>query len=191
MSTDAAVQHLSRDPAMRDLIAQVGPLTPLTPTTDPFGALMRSVIGQQLSVRAAATIAGRFEAATGPDPARVLALPGEDLRALGLSWAKVRTVQAAAEAALSGRIDFQHLETLTDEQVISALSALPGIGRWTAEMYLMFALARPDVFSFGDLGLVRGLERYFPDEPPQEVVARWSPYRTLAARYFWAAPQRR
>ena len=95
-----------------------------------------------------------------------------------------------AAAALDGRVDFAHLSTLPDEAVISALIPLPGIGRWTVEMFLMFALARPDVFSMGDLVLRQGLARLHPLTPPAEVLEGWAPYRTLAARYVWAENHR-
>jgi DNA-3-methyladenine glycosylase II len=195
---DAAHLHLSRDPVMAGLIELHGPLPPLVPATDPFAALVRAVLGQQLSVKAAAAIALRLDAALhgsespapGYDPARLLALPPETLRGLGLSWAKVRTVRAAAESHLSGQIDFAHLNILPDEKVMAALLPLPGIGRWTAEMFLMFSLARPDVFSLGDLGLRRGLEHFYPALKAQEAdtqIAEWAPHRTLAARYLWLA----
>jgi DNA-3-methyladenine glycosylase II len=184
---DAAHLHLSRDPVMAGLIGQHGPLAPLSPAADPFTALVRAVLGQQLSVKAAASIAARLETATASTPARLLALPPEDLRGLGLSLAKVRTVRALADAALSGQIDFGHLGTLPDEEVVQALLPLPGIGRWTAEMFLMFSLARPDVFSLGDLGLRRGLEHFYPGQDAAPLLSLWSPQRTLAARYLWLA----
>jgi DNA-3-methyladenine glycosylase II len=196
---DAAHLHLSRDPVMAGLIELHGSLPPLLPAADPFAALVRAVLGQQLSVKAAAAIALRLDAALrggsesptpGCDPARLLALPPETLRGLGLSWAKVRTVRATAESHLSGQIDFAHLNILPDEEVMTALLPLPGIGRWTAEMFLMFSLARPDVFSLGDLGLRRGLEHFYPALSAAEYekqIATWAPHRTLAARYLWLA----
>ncbi|WP_367114297.1 trypsin-like serine protease [Deinococcus sp.] len=182
-----ATAHLSLDPVLAEVIARVGELPVLTPTPDPFGMLIRSVTGQQLSVKAAASIHARLSTELGEISAdTLLAASGDTLRGAGLSWAKVRTVQAAAQAARSGAVDFAHLATQDDEDVIAALLPLPGIGRWTAEMFLMFALARPDVFSLGDLALRQGLSRLHPHEPPAEVLLRWSPYRTLAARYVWA-----
>lgn len=184
---DDALLHLSRDPVMAGVTARVGSLPVLTPTPDPFGTLVRSVNGQQLSVGAAASIHARLVAHLGEvSPDTLLAASGEELRAQGLSWAKVRTVKALAEAAHTGTVDFAHLSTLDDEQIIRELLPLPGIGRWTAEMFLMFALARPDVFSMGDLALRQGLARLYPDTPPGEVLTGWAPYRTLAARYVWA-----
>ncbi|MDL2344582.1 DNA-3-methyladenine glycosylase 2 family protein [Deinococcus sp. MIMF12] len=178
---------LSRDPVLGGVIVTLGPLAPLTPTPDPFGTLVRSVIGQQLSVAAAGRIAGRVGAALGEvTPGTLEAAAPDRLRALGLSWAKVRTVQALAAAALDSRVDFAHLSTLPDEAVVAALTPLPGIGRWTAEMFLMFGLARPDVFSHGDLILRQGLARLAPGTDPHAVAAAWSPHRTLAARALWA-----
>ena len=188
----AATVHLSRDPVLGEVIALVGELPVLTPTADPFARLVRSVAGQQLSVRAAASIHARLEGILGAvTPETVLASPGETLRGAGLSWAKVRTLQAAAQAAQTGQIDFAHLAEQPDEAVIAALSALPGIGRWTAEMFLIFALARPDVFSLGDLALRQGLDRLYPGEPYDAVLSRWAPYRSLAARYLWGDVARR
>lgn len=182
-----ALAHLSRDPVMAEVTARVGELPVLGAAPDPFGTLVRSVAGQQLSVKAAASIHGRLVAALGEVTAgAVRAAPGEDLRALGLSWAKVRTVHALADAALGGTIDFAHLPRQGDEEIIAELSALPGIGRWTAEMFLMFGLARPDVFSFGDLALRQGLARLYPGAAQAAVPPTWAPYRTLGARYLWA-----
>nr|WP_255676889.1 DNA-3-methyladenine glycosylase 2 family protein [Deinococcus sp. 23YEL01] len=182
-----ATAHLSLDPVLAGVIARVGDLPVLTPTPDPFGTLIRNVTGQQLSVKAAASIHARLTATLGEVSAdTLLAASGDTLRGAGLSWAKVRTVQATAQAAKTGTVDFAHLAARDDEAVITALLPLPGIGRWTAEMFLMFALARPDVFSLGDLALRQGLSRLHPDAAPADVLARWSPYRTLAARYVWA-----
>ncbi|UBV42942.1 DNA-3-methyladenine glycosylase 2 family protein [Deinococcus taeanensis] len=183
----AAVAHLTRDPAMAAIIERVGELKVLTPTPDPFGTLIRNVTGQQLSVKAAQTIYDRVRQQLGElTPGTLLAAPGGTLRAAGLSWAKVRTVQAIAQAASSGAVDFAHLAEQDDATVIAELIPMPGIGRWTAEMFLIFALARPDVFSLGDLALRQALAGLYPDVPATAVLERWAPYRTLAARYIWA-----
>ncbi|KQR15676.1 DNA-3-methyladenine glycosidase [Deinococcus sp. Leaf326] len=182
-----ALAHLSLDPVMAEVTARVGELPVLGVTPDPFGTLVRSVTGQQLSVKAAASIHGRLVAALGEVTAvDIRRAAGEDLRALGLSWAKVRTVHALADAALGGQIEFAHLSRQSDEEIIAELSALPGIGRWTAEMFLMFGLARPNVFSFGDLALRQGLARLYPASAQAAVPPAWAPYRTLGARYLWA-----
>ncbi|MFC4639088.1 DNA-3-methyladenine glycosylase family protein [Deinococcus hohokamensis] len=187
----AALAHLSREPVMAELIALNGDLPVFSPTPDPFGTLVRNITGQQLSVKAADRIHARVVEVLGEvSPTAILAAGGDDLRAAGLSWAKVRTLQAMAQAAHSGQIDFAHLSRLSDEEMIRELIVLPGIGRWTAEMFLMFALARPNVFSLGDLSLRQHLERRHPNQTAAEVQALWAPYRTLAARYIWAESAR-
>lgn len=176
---------LARDPALIPLL-EAGPLPELLPAADPFASLIRSVNGQQLSIKAAAAISGRVAATTHNfDSAAILSAAPEALRALGMSWAKVRTVRAIAAAAQSGEIDFAHLASLDDEAVIAALIPLPGIGRWTAEMFLIFALARPDVFSFGDLALRKALTRYYPGQDHVAVALGWQPHRSYAARLLW------
>ncbi|AWN22278.1 DNA-3-methyladenine glycosidase [Deinococcus irradiatisoli] len=188
-----AHHHLAADPVLRPLL-EVGPLPELPPAPDPFAALIRSVVGQQLSVKAASAIAARLDAASqGLSPEALLGAEPQALRDLGLSWAKVRTVQAVAAAQLSGQIDFARLSALEDEEVIAALLPLPGIGRWTAEMFLIFGLARPDVFSFGDLALRKALAQRYPAEDHLAAVQRWQPHRSYAARLLWrsfhATPQ--
>ncbi|ADY27060.1 HhH-GPD family protein [Deinococcus proteolyticus MRP] len=183
----AALAHLGRDPALAALIDQYGDLPVLAPVADPFARLIRSVVGQQLSVKAARSIYARLEERLGVvDAAGLLATSPDDLRALGLSWAKVASVQDIARAAAEGQVDFAGLAGHTDEQLLAELLPLRGVGRWTAEMFMMFALAHPDVFSFGDLALRKGLQRHYPGQDHAVVVQGWSPYRTLAARYLWA-----
>ncbi|MDO4263017.1 MAG: DNA-3-methyladenine glycosylase 2 family protein [Deinococcus sp.] len=183
----AALDHLGRDPVMSALIRQYGDLPVLVPVADPFARLIRSVVGQQLSVKAARSIYARLEEGLGEvDAVRLLAARPDELRALGLSWAKVASVQDIARAATEGHVDFAGLAAHSDEQLLAELLPLRGVGRWTAEMFMMFALAHPDVFSFGDLALRKGLERHYPGQDHAAVVQGWSPYRTLAARLLWA-----
>ncbi|GAA4008692.1 3-methyladenine DNA glycosylase AlkA [Deinococcus rubellus] len=184
-SQPAAHRDLARDPVLRPLL-EAGPLPELLPAADPFASLIRSVTGQQLSVKAAAAINGRLAAATDNfAPAALLSAPPQSLRDLGLSWAKVRTVQAIAAAANSGQIDFAELVGMSDEAVTQALLPLPGIGRWTAEMFLIFGLGRPDVFSFGDLALRKALNLYYPGQDHASIVLGWQPHRSSAARLLW------
>lgn len=183
--SSAAHRYLARDPVLRALL-DADPLPELLPAADPFASLIRSVTGQQLSVKAAAAINGRLAAATDSfAPAALLTAPPQSLRDLGLSWAKVRTVQAIAAAQQQGRIDFAHLGTLSDEAVTQALLPLPGIGRWTAEMFLIFGLGRPDVFSFGDLALRKALDLYYPGQDQASIVLGWQPHRSYVARLLW------
>jgi len=160
----------------------------------PFNILCWSIVNQQLSSRAAHTIAGRIlELCDQPEltPEGVLSVSGEALRGAGLSWRKVHYLRALADAAQSGELNFRALAQLDDEAVTGRLVALPGIGAWTAQMFLMFALRRADVFSPADVGLQRAThELYGLDARPtgarfEQFAQRWRPFRTVAAWYLW------
>lgn len=170
-----------------------GPLPAARYRREPFTALVRAVIGQQLSTRAAASIAERLAQRLGGavTAAALATVADADLRACGLSAAKARTLSALAQAAASGEVDLVALDGREDTQVIATLVALPGIGLWTAHMFLMFGLGRLDVFAPGDLGLRRALQRLdgLAELPAPEVCVtraeRWRPYRTVAAWHLW------
>jgi DNA-3-methyladenine glycosylase II len=162
---------------------------------DHYGALVRAITGQQLSVLAAKAIYGRltdrFEGRP-PTPAEIIADDPEELRAAaGLSRAKVSYLRSLAEHVISGELELERLDELPDEQVISELVAVKGIGVWSAHMFLMFHLQRPDVLPVGDLGIRHAIERaYALDEIPdaatmERIAAPWRPHRTLACRYLW------
>jgi DNA-3-methyladenine glycosylase II len=195
-----ALSHLrAADPILAGLIDAVGPLDdPRAGRPDPddhYGALVRSITGQQLSVAAARTIYGRLTArfeGRAPTPQEILADEPEELRAAaGLSRAKVSYLRSLAEHVISGELELELLDELPDEQVIAELVAVKGLGLWTAQMFLMFHLARPDVLPVGDLGIRRAIERAYGLEalplPPamEEIAAPWQPHRTLACRYLW------
>jgi DNA-3-methyladenine glycosylase II len=162
---------------------------------DHYGALVRAIVGQQLSVLAARAIYGRLTARFGdrpPTPGEILADDPEELRAAaGLSRAKVGFLRSLAEHVLSGELELERLDALEDEQVIEELTAVKGIGMWSAHMFLMFHLDRPDILPVGDLGIRRAIERAYdfeelPLAPAMESIAeRWRPHRTLACRYLW------
>jgi DNA-3-methyladenine glycosylase II len=166
---------------------------------DHYGALVRSIVGQQLSVLAARAIYGRLTSRFGgrpPTPQELLAEEPEELRAeAGLSRAKVGFLRSLAEHVLSGELELERLDSLPDEEVIAELVAVKGLGDWTSHMFLMFHLERPDVLAVGDLGIRRAMERaYGLDELPKpaemEAIAEpWRPYRTLACRYLWRSLQ--
>ncbi len=185
---EKALDHLNKDSILAQVIALNDNLPVLRPTDAPLTTLVRSVTGQLISTKAAEAVYNRLLALLGGTISAqgLLEYPAQDLRNVGLSWAKVRTLQAIATAEQTGDIDFEHLSRLLDEEIIKHLILLPGIGRWTAEMFLMFALARPDVFSISDLALRQGVARLYPEAKSAEVIAQWQPYRTLAARYLWA-----
>ena len=162
---------------------------------DHYGALVRSIAGQQLSVLAARAIYARLTDRFGgrpPTPEEILADDPEELRAAaGLSRAKVGYLRSLAEHVISGELELARLDDLSDEEVIAELVAVKGLGLWTAHMFLMFHLERPDVLPVGDLGIRRAVERaYERDELPdaatlERIAEPWRPYRTLACRYLW------
>ncbi len=162
---------------------------------DHYGTLLRAIVGQQLSTKAARSIylrlTAQFDGRT-PTPEQVLAAEPEELRAAaGLSRAKVSYLRSLAEHALSGELELERLDDLPDEDVISELVAVKGIGSWSAQMFLMFHLQRPDVLPVGDLGIRRAIELAYrldglPDAATMErIAAPWRPHRTLACRYLW------
>jgi DNA-3-methyladenine glycosylase II len=162
---------------------------------DHYGALVRSITGQQLSVLAARAIYGRLTARFGgraPTPEEILAEDPDELRAAaGLSRAKVSYLRSLAEHVASGELELERMEELSDEEVIAELVAVKGLGLWTAQMFLMFHLERPDVLPTGDLGIRRAMQQTYelpelPQAEPMERIAEpWRPYRTLACRYLW------
>ncbi len=194
-----SVELHSADPVLARLIDAVGPLPDAREgrpeRDDHYGALVRSIVNQQLSVRAAAAIYGRLTARFGerpPTPGEILAEDPEALRAAaGLSRAKVGYLRSLAEHVISGELELERLDELADEEVIAELVAVKGVGVWTAHMFLMFHLHRPDVLPVGDLGIRRAIERAYglgglPDAPTIERIAEpWRPHRTLACRYLW------
>ncbi|WP_201156554.1 DNA-3-methyladenine glycosylase family protein, partial [Rhodobaculum claviforme] len=175
------------EPRFAHALRLTGPV-PLRRRPDGFGALMGAIVSQQVSVAAAVAIWGRLEAAGLTDPAAIPAAPDEALRAAGLSRQKVRYVRALAEAG----IDFDALRGLPDAQVVSTLTEVPGVGRWTAEIYAMFSLGRADVFAPADLALQESARVLFalPDRPREAALRRmaeaWTPWRAVAARLLWA-----
>lgn len=167
------------------------------PTEDRFEYLALTILYQQLSTKAAATIAGRFRALYSskkfPKPQKIITTPDNELRAVGISWSKIKYIKDLADKVASKSIAIDTLELLSDEDVIAELIKVKGIGRWTAEMFLMSALARPDIFSFGDLGLQTAIKKAYGYKklPSQRTMLtlskKWSPYRTHAARVLWAS----
>jgi DNA-3-methyladenine glycosylase II len=165
------------------------------PPTDHYGALVRSIVGQQLSTKAARAIYGRLSDRFGgraPTPTEVLAEDPEELRAAaGLSRAKVGFLRSLAEHVLDGSLELERLDELPDDDVIAELVAVKGLGAWTAHMFLMFHLGRPDVLAVGDLGIRRAVMlRYGLAELPgpaelEALGERWRPHRTLACLYLW------
>jgi DNA-3-methyladenine glycosylase II len=185
-----------RDPVLRGLIRRYGPCgLAAAQHADPFRALVRAIIGQQLSTKAAATIEARFAALYegSPTPAGVAATPDAPLRGVGLSGQKLGYLRDLAHRVHNGSLPLAVLDGMPDEEVIAALTEVKGIGRWTAEMFLMFRLHRPDVLPVGDLGIVKAVQRAYrlrtmPSPARlQRIGEAWRPYRSVACWYLWAS----
>jgi DNA-3-methyladenine glycosylase II len=189
---EACAHLMKKDRVMRKLIPQFGEDC-LQSRGDPFVTLARSVVGQQISVQAAQTIWDRFAKLTKGKllPAKVLKFKVDDMRACGLSARKIEYLVDLALHFDSGALHVKQWEGMDDEAIISELIAIRGIGRWTAEMFLIFHLMRPNVLPIDDIGMLRGIsENYFSGEPvsrseAKEVGAGWAPYRSVAVWYLW------
>jgi DNA-3-methyladenine glycosylase II len=200
-AVDAALAHLrAADPVLARLLDEQGPpetrRDPSRPAPgDHYPALVRSIVGQQLSVLAARSIYRRLLEHFGghpPTPQQVLAADPDEMRlAAGLSRAKTTFLRSLAEHVVSGELELERLDDLPDDEVMAALVAVKGIGEWSAHMFLMFQLERPDVLAVGDLGIRRAVERAYGLEAlptAAELTAvgeRWRPHRTIACRILW------
>ena len=198
-STDAAMKHLlSADPVLGALVEAQGPLTDEQRRrgrpAEAYGALLRSIVGQQLSTKAARTIFERLIGLYGgqaPAPEQIVATDAEELRGVGLSRAKAAYLRSLAEHVIDGELELDRLDELPDEEVIAQLTAVKGLGPWTAHMFLIFHLRRPDVLPVGDLGVRRAVQLAYgmEDLPPaaelERIAERWRPYRSLASLYLW------
>lgn len=190
----AATKHLSKaDPVLKGLIRRVGPFT-LKTHRDRFDLLVRSILSQQISTKAARAIRLRLVDRLSPaviSPESLARLSDPELRAVGLSTQKISYLRDLSDHALSGRLQLHKLGRLDDEMAIEQLIAVRGIGRWTAQMFLIFALGRLDVFPHDDLGLRSALRTlYGLDDLPNKVAShaiaeKWAPYRSIATWYCW------
>lgn len=189
----AAVAALARAEPRFGVIAEATGLPPLRRRTGGLAALLRIVVDQQISLAAGASIWKRLEACLAPfEGARLLAASEAELRACGLSGGKMRSLRAIAAAAADGSLDFHRLEILPDEEAAAMLTAVHGIGPWTADMYLLVCLGRSDVWPAGDLALQVAAAAAFelPERPTAAQLKRmgepWRPWRAVAARLLWA-----
>lgn len=192
-TTDPAIYLQTVDPVLVPII-QKAPKPTWQPRADYFKSLVEAIINQQLSGKAANTIIGRFNKLF-PDlpysPERILRLSDETIRGVGISYSKVSYIKDLAEKVRSQTLNFAQIHTWDDEAVIQHLTQVKGIGRWSAEMFLMFTLAREDIFSFGDQGLKNAIMRLYKIEKPltQEKATRisdiWRPFRSWACWYLW------
>lgn len=189
---EAALAHLRRDPVMAVLIERYPPPEPRG-AGDFFVDLIDSIVSQQLSVKAAAAIMARLTALFGDGrvtPEGLARLGEEELRAAGLSRAKVRAVREVAAAFVAGEVSAERLTSLSEAEFVAEITKLRGIGPWTAEMLLIFSLGRPDIFSVGDLGLRNAVARHYgvdreDRDAIREIASRWSPWRSVACHYLW------
>jgi len=185
-----------RDPVLRELIREHGPCGLADAQhTDPFRALVSAIISQQLSTKAAATIKARLDTLIGSrlSPSRIAAVADDALRGVGLSRQKIAYLRDLCNRVTTGDLALDQLGEMNDEEVVVALTSVKGIGRWTAEMFLMFRLHRPDVLPVGDLGIVKAVQRAYgmrkvpSPERLTKLGEQWRPYRSVACWYLWAS----
>lgn len=196
MSLKKAITHLKIADSTLATLFEVCSPTVLHPHTNYFQSLVEAIIGQQLSGKAADTIVSRFKnlfpKTDFPSPKQILRKQDSELRAAGVSGAKASYIKNLAKAVEDKTVDFKNIDKMEDEEIIEMLTKVKGIGRWTAEMFLIFSLGRQDVFSFGDLGLRNAVKKLYAlrkDPSPkqlQKISARWQPFRTCASLYLWA-----
>ncbi len=186
-----AEKTLSRlDPVLAAVIKRYGPCT-LKPNKRYFASLCSAIISQQLSVKVAATIEKRFRALLGgaePQPEMIPLLDDEVLRSAGLSFQKIKYLRSLAEHFDNGHINPRRFRSMSDEQIVELLTEVHGIGRWTAEMFLIFSLGRPDVFSVGDYGLRKAVTLLYGHESHEAILRHsenWKPHRSIASWYLW------
>jgi DNA-3-methyladenine glycosylase II len=186
------------DPILAALVRRIGPLDHASRRRgrpdDAYGALVRTIVGQQLSTKAARTIYTRLVALFGdnpPTPEEILSANEDSLRTVGLSRQKIGYLRDLAAHVQSGELDFATLHDLPDEEVAARIIAVKGLGRWSADMFLIFHLRRPDVLPVGDLGIRRAVEKAYglpglPDaDGLRSLAGPWRPHRTLACLYLW------
>ncbi len=185
--------HLQKDPIMKKLVERVQ-LSPLDNSNNLFLDIIETIINQQLSDKAASTIFGRFKKLFKSEKyityENVLNLSDESIRQAGISYSKVSYIKNTAQTFIKNELTIEKLNQLTDEEVILKLREIKGIGRWSAEMIMIFTLQRPDVFSIGDLGLCTAVSRLYKvnredKKKIEKISIAWSPYRSIASRYLW------
>ena len=197
-SVQAATDHISEQDPVLALIISSAELPLLESHTNYYQELVESIIGQQLSVKAAATIRSRFVASFDnhfPTPEQILARDIEQLRSTGLSRPKARYIQDLAQRVLDGSVQLDKLDKLSNAEIVTELTAVKGIGEWTAHMFLMFCMGRLDVLPVGDLGIRSGVQKLYRLDHlplPVEVAAialknNWHPYESVASWYIWKA----
>lgn len=187
------MKKLFSDPIIQKVVVEQGELPPIELTENLFVDIVSSIVSQQLSVKAADTIWKRFELLF-PDkkvtPEFLLTIVDQTIRDVGCSFSKIKYMKGLAQMIIENDLDLQGLVHMSDEEVITELTRVKGIGRWTAEMILIFSLARPDVFSLGDLGLRNAVSKLYEVNRDdlkkiEEISQMWKPIRSTACRYLW------
>ena len=192
----SAVRHLRRsDPVLAKVVARHGPHRfELRTGGSHFDSIARAIVSQQLSVKAASTIHGRFRAlydGAGGTPDVVARIPEKRLREAGLSWQKIGYIKDLARRVTAGELELDRIHEMSDDELVARLTAVKGVGTWTAQMFLMFRLGRPDVLPVLDLGIQKAIQRAYglrkrPSALRMEKIGRaWAPYRTIACWYLW------
>lgn len=193
---EKAVRHLSKDPVLKKIIDELKEpdWNSGGGSENLFVSIIENIIGQQLSSGPADKITKRFwslfTVPPYPTPKEVLKFPDQKFRDVGMSWSKVSYIKNFSKAVLERNVDLEQIKLLPDEEVIQELTKVKGIGRWTAEMILIFHLRREDVFSLGDLGLRTAVAKLYKIDRNdikkiERISSKWKPYRTVAARYLW------
>lgn len=191
----AAIYLAERDPVLAPVIQRTGTAT-FEPHDDYYGALVNSIIGQQLSVKAASSIKRRFQDLFGghmPGPEAILRKSEDDLRAVGLSRPKIKYIQDLAQHIIDGKVKFDRIPLQSNEEILDELTDVKGLGEWTVHMFLMFSVGRLDVLAHGDLGVRNGVRALYdlPELPSQQVIDEiaaangWHPYESVACWYVW------
>lgn len=183
------------DPTLFKVAKSLGVIKPynIRSSGDYFSDLCEAIVGQQLSGKAADTIWRRFKKLFPKEkvtPKNVLKVSEDEMREAGMSYAKARSVRDLAQKVINKELEIKRLSELSDLEIITQLTRVRGIGPWTAEMFLMFTLGRPDIFSHGDLALIKAVKNIYKLENPtreqiEEIVIKWSPYRSIASRVLW------
>jgi DNA-3-methyladenine glycosylase II len=200
LRTDQNINEMliKSDPKLKSIIDYCGPIEKML-HKDYFFALSRSIIGQQLSTKAARTILGRVINLLGGKmtPERILSVKDEELRSMGVSYSKIKYLKNLSKVVDNDILNLKNLEKFENEDVVSILTEVNGIGKWTAEMFLIFSLGRTDIFSLSDVGLQRSvMNLYKISEKPSkkqlaQISSKWKPYRTFASLYLWEAIDRK
>jgi DNA-3-methyladenine glycosylase II len=192
-----AAKHLStNDPLLAPVIARTGPCT-IRPHKNYYKELVESILSQQLSIKAAASIERRFcelfPESDFPSPEAIVAKTIDELRTAGLSRGKATYVRDLARHVIDGKVRFDHLDTLSNDEIITELTAVKGIGEWTVHMFMMFCMGRMNILAYGDLGIKNGVQKLYDldhQPTPQEIITvaeqnHWQPYESIACWYIW------